>query len=288
MSLSDWLDKWYHRSPAENVRDWRMTRRTGSADFPYDYETVRRSPYHMDARRPVDRLFRYQHVLRRRGAWKELEFSGQTVLELGCGPLLGWGPIGVYLDICVEPRLREEVFRSDHIARHFFLPLHYQLEALFGRGVSFTEFTTRLRERIEIAVEPFERTRVSDASVDLAISNGVLQHIVPIDDAVRQLRRIAAPTARQFHVINFTDHESPQDNPFAKIYRQSPKEYFRTQSLLNLKRPSEMLALFSRHGLGVDLVPYFVERELQGGTIDPYWTRFDARDLAIQIAFFVS
>ena len=75
----------------------------------------------MDARRPIDRLCPYQRILRERVDWREIEFESKTIVEIGCGPLLGWGPIATYLGceryVCIEPRLQLSVVTSDAIAR---------------------------------------------------------------------------------------------------------------------------------------------------------------------------
>ena len=75
---------------------------------------------------------------------------------------------------------------------------------------------------------------------------------------------------------------------FREIYRQDPAEYFEHDSLLNLKRPSEITGLFREAGIPVYMVPYIVDQAAIPDEISPYWSRFDAADLAVQIAFFVN
>ena len=269
-----------------------MNSLTDSSDFVYDFETVTGSLYHMDARRPIDRLLRYQKLLGNRMAWKDLEFEGKEILEFGCGPLLGWAPIATYLGceryFCVEPGLREELVRSKEVTRRFFLPMYYQLDALFERGLSFEQFKTRLFERMQPMSQPLEHCQLPDKHVDLVYSNGVIQHVSDLENCFRQIQRISRPDTRQFHVIHFADHHSPPDRPFDAIYSVSPEEYLVTRSLLNLKRPSEILALFERHGLDVKLVPYYRDERFSDKNLHPYWRRFSPDDLSIQFAFFVN
>lgn len=275
-----------------NKRPGHKRLQPGEEDFPYDLESILGNPVHMDARRVVDRYLRYERVLQAKSAWTPLDFDGKRLLEIGCGPLLGAGPIAVYLGAtgytCVEPRYQPEVLDSDVIWTRFFLPFHQQLDALFNRGISFDEFVGRVRSRIQVDAEPIEDfTRTGDP-VDVVFSNGVLQHIGDLDRAVDLIRQVSHASTRQFHVVNFTDHVSPPNDPFREIYRLDPAEYFEHDSLLNLKRPSEISGLFRQADIPVTLVPYIADLPAGAGAMAPYWSRFDTSDLAIQIAFFVS
>lgn len=231
----------------------------GEEDFRYNLQTVLKQSLHMDARRVVDRFLRYERVLQVKSAWTPLDFDGKRVLETGCGPLLGAGPIAVYLGateyVCVEHRYQPEVLESDLVWTRFFLPVYQQLDALFDRGLSFDEFADRVRSRIRIEAAAFEDYTHTGDRMDIVFSNGVLNHIGNIDHAMDLIRRVSHASARQFHVVNFTDHVSPPDDPFREIYRLDPAEYFEHDSLLNLKRPSEVASLFRSAGIPVTLVP---------------------------------
>jgi len=245
----------------------------------------------MDARKPVDRFLRYERVLDTQARWRPIEFDQRNVLEIGSGPMLGWGPLAVYLGaqkyVCIEPRFRPEVLDSDEVWVRFFLPFHQQLEAVFNRQVSYEDFAHRIRSRIQVLAVNLETCRLPEQSADLVISIGSLQHIADLDDAVQQIRRASRSGAGQFHVVNFTDHMSPPDDPFREIYRLTPIEYFERDSLLNLKRPSDIVALFRKAGISLTLVPYCVDRNIGSQQIADYWKRYDMSDLAIQIAFLV-
>jgi hypothetical protein len=108
----------------------------------------------MDGRKPIDRLLRYERVLQTKIDWTPLDFAGKQLVELRCGPLLGWGPIAVYLGapsyVCVEPRFQAEVLDCGDIWVRFFLPLHQQLEALFDRHIAFDDFIERVGSRIHV------------------------------------------------------------------------------------------------------------------------------------------
>ncbi|TNF95985.1 MAG: hypothetical protein EP297_11095 [Gammaproteobacteria bacterium] len=109
-----------------------------------------------------------------------------------------------------------------------------------------------------------------------------------LERAIWQIKQISHAMTRQFHVVNFTDHVSLPDDPFREIYRLDPAEYFEHDSLLNLKRPSEIESMFRESNIPVTQIPYVADQPAVSGAIAPYWSRFDASDLAVQIAFYVS
>ena len=191
----------------------------GEEDFRYDLQTILAKPFHMDARRVVDRFLRYERVLHKKSAWTSLDFESKCLLEIGCGPLLGVGPIAVYLGakkyVCVEPRYQPDVLESDVVRTRFFLPFYQQLDALFDRGLSFDEFIDRIKTRIRIEAVTIEDYKHVGDRMDIVYSNGVLNHIGDLDRAVALIRQVSHESTRQFHVVNFTDHHgSPADDPF--------------------------------------------------------------------------
>ena len=261
-------------------------------DFRYDLQTILANSIHMDARRVVDRFLRYERVIQTRSDWTALDFEGKRILEIGCGPLLGIGPIAVYLgaieSVCIEPRYQPDVLESDVVWSRFFLPLYQQLDALFDRGLSFDEFADRIRSGIRTEIVSIEDYKHVGDRMDIVYSNGVLNHINDLDRAVKLIHLASHASSRQFHVVNFTDLVSPPDDPFREIYRLDPVEYFKNNSLLNLKRPSEITSLFHNAGIPVTMVPYIVDQSAVPSKTALYWSRFDVSDLAIQIAFFVN
>lgn len=267
----------------------------GEEDFSYDLDTVLRGPHshlHLDGRRLIDRLLRYETVLQKKSAWQPLDFSGRRVIELGCGPLAGIGPIGVYLGAdsyqCVEPSFRREVIEHDEVWVRFFLPLYQQLDAIYDRGLSFDQFRRRVLSNIQVHTTTLDRSGIPANHADIVITNGVLQHILPIEQTIRDIRTVSGSGCRQFHNVNFTDHVSPPDRPFAQLYNRSADEYFKVDSLLNLKRASDYQAMFEAAGIDVDFIPYYSDSAFSAQGIDPYWRKYADADLAVQIGFFVS
>lgn len=184
----------------------------GEEDFQYDLESVLGNAVHMDARRVVDRFLRYERVLQTKSTWAPLEFDGKSALEIGFGPLLGMGPIAVYLGsveyTCIEPRYCPEVLESDLVWKRFFLPLFQQLDVLFDRGISYNEFVDRVWSRIDVDIMKIEGCNRAGNHVDIIYTNGVLQHIMDQERAIWQIKQISHAMTRQFHVVNFTDQRN--------------------------------------------------------------------------------
>jgi hypothetical protein len=264
----------------------------GEEDFQYDLESILRNAVHTDARRVVDRFLRYERVLQKNSNWTPLGFSGKHVVEIGCGPLLGIGPIAIYCGspeyTCIEPRYRPEVLESDLIWKRFFLPLFQQLDVIFDRGISYNEFVDRVWSAINVEIVPIEEFNHFAAKADIVYSNGVLQHILNLENAISQIQLMSHAMTRQFHVVNFTDHASLPDDPFREIYELDPSEYFEHDFLLNLKRPTEIASMFHKSNIPVMQVNYICDETAVPDNVAPYWSRFDTSDLAVQIAFFVN
>ena len=61
---------------------------------------------------------------------------------------------------------------------------------------------------ITLIEEPIEELNsIPDQSVDVVISNAVMEHVVDLDAAIRELARIARPNGVQSHQVDFRDHK---------------------------------------------------------------------------------
>ena len=144
-----------------------------------------------------------------------------------------------------------------------------------------------IRLCITIDAVSIENSKHGGDPVDIVYSNGVLKHITDLDHAVNLIQQVSHEETRQFHVVNFTDHVSQPDDPFREFSRFDPVEYFKDDSLVNLKRPSEIIELFNEASIPVSMVHNITDLPSRSIKMAPYWSRFDASDLAIQIAFFI-
>lgn len=83
----------------------------------------------------IDRYERYLRVLKNNtDNFKEesLDFKGKNVFELGCGPLLGWGPESIYKGANAyfydEPFIRNDVIKSPLLKEKYFKQLFNELK----------------------------------------------------------------------------------------------------------------------------------------------------------------
>jgi hypothetical protein len=127
--------------------------------FGYDFEEVIASRLNMDVTRHMDRFIRYQIFLKSRIPWKKLSFEDASVLELDCGPTLGWASIAIYFGcnryIRVEPVLKGNFIHKEDLANRYILPLFRQLEGHFQKGRFIEDCRKRLSDRVAIYITPF-------------------------------------------------------------------------------------------------------------------------------------
>ena len=87
-------------------------------------EDTLRSPKQMRPQRPYDSLSRYEAILARVAGWVPLEFRDRNIVEIGCGPLLGFGPIAIFLGCrsftAIDPGLDIAVVHHSEIQEKFF------------------------------------------------------------------------------------------------------------------------------------------------------------------------
>ena len=282
-----------HRSPFENwITLKRKLRGFRSDHAAFDLESVLRSVKHFDPCKLLDRLGRYQTVLRNSGEWVDLEFSGKNVLEIGSGPLLGWAPIACFLGcahyVCVELHFDSTVVESQVIRDRYFVPLYRQLRAIFGPHMSFSEFERALSESVSCHTTTLEHVALAPDSFDVVISNSVLEHVHVEQLAVffERLRTVTRLGGRHLHCIDFGNHSSSID-PFEGLY-SAPADKVRSRfPVLNVVKPSEFLRLFIQVGFEGRFVPYLRVEPDETDLIASEWHRFRHDDLLTAVGFLV-
>ena len=70
---------------------------------------------------------------------------------------------------------------------------------------------------------PGASSGVPDASVDLILSNSVIEHVLDVEELVAELDRVAAPGGVQYHFVDFSDHRAQVDR-FTALYGHHPDE----------------------------------------------------------------
>jgi SAM-dependent methyltransferase len=232
------------------------------------------SPGKLRPQRPYDFLSRYEAILARNMGWSPLQFDGRIVLEIGCGPLLGWGPLAIFRGaerfVCVDPEADVGLVDLEPVIRGYLRPMHNDLCALFGERMSFEVFIRSIRERLGVLSEPLE-TATLPGAIDVVLSNSCLEHIGDLESAMRNLVGACAPEARSLHLVDFGNHRATE-NPLDDIYAGTPEEYVKKFGRgINLLRPPDIVRVLRSSGFEVDLVPYYSAEEGHDGRIDNYW-----------------
>lgn len=279
------LHKLWTTAPRDVALALRRRLRGGSAAR----DELLASAKHMRPQRFQDFLARFEAILGRTGQWSPLKFDGARVLEIGCGPLLGFGPLAIFRGcqsfVAVEPDFDSGILADPRVRDTYLLPVHKDLAGIYGELLSYPEFLNRLETRVTAVREPVHRTATEVGEFDIVLSNSCLEHLHPLADSIRRLSGLSAPGGRYVHLVDFGNHRATP-SPFSGMYSTTPDEYFRQHGRgINLARAPDMLALFRGSGLDAHLQPYYWFRERYAERIHPHWAeRYDEPDLFLKAA----
>lgn len=242
-------------------------------------------------------LERYEALAATLPDWPPLRFKDRRVLEVGCGPLGGWGPLALYrgaasyvgCDPALDPGLfGTRAFLDEHLAwvvDDMAANMPNDADWAGDREAFVEAFRARCVYRAATveALDP-------DARFDIVLSNSCLEHIVPFAPFAAALAARLAPGARMLHLVDFSNHRS-KERPFRPLYDMAPEDYLeRYGPHINLMRPPDILAAFAEHGVAARCVPLDVRADLiHMAAIHPAWReRYDAATLAVRAAVIVS
>jgi hypothetical protein len=281
------LDRVWRTAPRDLLFD--VARKARGVSFDYSLNAVLRSTKHMHAVALIDRWERYWRIIEASGPAPDrtaFDFEGKNVFELGCGPILGWGPMAIFLGaneyFYDEPAARPEVARSEIMRERYFRLFHRELAANYGPRMEFQEFHEKCMNRCR----PLS---LSDAGwageIDLFLSNSVLEH-VPADQLealISQLVEMSSAAGHYFHAVDFGPHG--QVSEFDDLYRKSRVEISENE-LINLLKPSEISSAIKLAGSGCDIVPYKI-LPVEQGKLHEFWRNYSRQDIACGVAFFL-
>ena len=237
-------------------------------------------------------LLRQEAVVRRAMPWEPLEFEGRRVVEVGCGPLAGFGPLAVFCGAAsfesAEPEWDPALFFSAEVRERYLRTFHADLCGLYGPRMNFAGFVAALDDRLRIARSGFEAAPI-EGPVDVVLSQSCLEHVFPLEATVAKLAAIQNGATRFLHLVDFGNHY-PTGSPFDGLYEQPPEDYIaRRGKAINLKRAPDVERLFSEDGIAARLIPSRVMAGGYGGTVHPWWReRYDDAALFTQLALVAS
>jgi SAM-dependent methyltransferase len=269
---------------ARLLRSSRSWTRRGDPRFDYSVREVRATAKHNAPTLVIDRLLRYQHAL-----GHDIDFADKNVLELGAGPVLGWALTGLALGAqrytVLDPSFNDDVI--DAMAPYFVDQRRWLSLAL---GDVDGPVQLLASGRLQIVRAPGARTGISDASVDLILSNSVIEHVLDLDELIAELHRIAAPGSVQYHFVDFSDHRAQVDR-FAGLYGHHPGEIralYRQRGLhVNMLRASDVEAAFAQR-FTVERTIFLANADARSVRAPAAWwsDHYERDDLAIEVAAF--
>ena len=269
---------------------WRLARlrlpilRNGPAWTPAELLS---SPKHARGIRFAELLQRQEAVVRRHMPWEPLDFEGRRIVEIGCGPLAGFGPLAVFCGAAsfesAEPEWDSTLFFSDEIRDRYLRIFHADLCALYGERMSLDAFCAALKDRMVIHRCGFEAAPIA-GPIDIVVSQSCLEHVFPLDATIAKLAVIQTASTRFLHLVDFGNHY-PTGNPFDGLYEQPPADYIAWRGkAINLLRAPDIVAAFAKDKIAARLIPSRVVRDGYRGRIHPYWReRYDDAGLFTQL-----
>jgi hypothetical protein len=261
----------------------KVNRRLSGRGGAFDVREITGSPRLMRSQRFYDFFSRYEAILTRTVGWQPIEFEGRHVLEIGCGNLLGFGPIALFRGAAsytaIEPWFDPSVFDEPEIVEAYYLSVFNDLSAIYGRHHTFPEFMDLLKSRSRVDREPLLETRLT-GPFDVVLSNSCMEHVFDFNESMAMLNSLCNPDCRHMHLVDFSNHRSTK-SLFADLYAMEPESYLRLfDDAINLLRPPDVLAALREVGFDVGLVPYCYQREFFDAPVHEYWSeRYSDDDL---------
>ena len=147
--FKEYLKAIIDRSPRENLAS--ISRRLlHHGKYYYQPEEVFRSPKYARSQRLYDFYHRYNTIVSHHSTWTCPDFRSQTILELGPGPLLGWGPLAVFHQCAqyfgIEPNYNQEIIDDLRFRQIYLLNVHRDLCAIYNQNTNFESFQQAIRD----------------------------------------------------------------------------------------------------------------------------------------------
>jgi hypothetical protein len=258
--------------PRESAR--KIKQRLLGKQGEFDVAQIINSSRLMRSQRFYDFLSRYEAILARANGWKNLDFEDRNVLEIGCGQMLGFGPIAIFRGAKsfsgIEPLFDARVLCEPEIVNTYYLSIFKDLSAIYGARFGFDEFMTRLRDRTDVRAEYLVDLKLP-GPFEVVISNSCLEHIFDFEASMAALYKKCTADCRFLHLMDFGNH-LPTRNPFDGLYSADRESFWaRHGRKINLLRLPEVIGAIDKAGFRVGKVPYSHYGDTYDGPIHEYW-----------------
>ena len=277
-------------TPQELTR--RLRRRLGGASGEdYSLAHILRTR-HLDVNLLIDRWERTWRVVETHlgeAAPARPSFDGTTVIELGCGPLFGYGPIALHQGAAqfhyAEPAIQRAVVESTEIRDRYFRRLFDDLQVNYGDcGESFDSWYAR----VLACSLPLEDVKDDEAFAQWVLSSSVLEHIprTVLPTILADLRRATTPDARSLHLVDFGAHRAadPGLTQLETLYQQ---DWDVETSGINYLRKSDTTRLLTEAGFAPTHVVPYRQDPVDRNKIHASWHRYDAEDLESRVVIYL-
>lgn len=252
----------------------------------YSIQAVLKNQKHMDTCKLIDRWERYWRVIENRNqdnSIKNFSFAAKDIMELGCGPLFGWGAIALFQGAShyyyYEPSLVRDVVESRELKEKYFIPLHKELVSNYGKRMNFGEYYEKLLTHCTPIL--FNKSE----SIDIILSNSVLEHIPrnEIKSLLSKLFSLCKKGAYFFHAVDFGSH-GIGGNGFGSLYT---KDATNGLEKLNLLRKSDIENAISNTGFQLLHSTIYRAENIDFNKLHPTFRKYSEEDITAKVVFFV-
>ena len=255
--------------------------------YDYSLEYILESQKHMHTVSLIDRWERYWRVINNNSREKNLKnnfnFKDKKILELGCGPLFGWGPIAIFHGANQyyyrEPALKREVTLSKILKEKYFFPLYKELICEYPINLSFEEYYHKLKS----SCLPMDFN--GNSNLDIVLSNSVLEHIFikDLNSLLSKIYNSCKDKALFIHIVDFGSH-GKGGSGFGSLYKENRNK---PNQILNLLRKNDIEKYLINNGFTmIDSIVYRSET-VDRKQIHYTWTEYSDIDLNAKTVLFI-
>ena len=269
-------------SPKENFRRAKHLL-VNNKTFSYNISELLDNKKHITPIYIIDRWERYLRNIHIKypnlEIFKKISFNNKIFFELGSGPLLGWGPIFLFLGakkfVFSEPAFNEEIYDSAIIEKKYFKVLFEDLVFNYGKLMDYETFIKKIKN------DTINIKNSNNLTYDFVVSNSVLEHInfSEIQNIMTEINKKMSKDSYFIHSVDFSDHSTSWKEMYSKSINNNKK-------LINYLRFSEMNDLLKN--IGFSSLDSVIHRtlKLENKKIHKDWDKYDNNDLKVMRVIF--